>query len=136
MSPLPSSSATSGTEPNGQQETRAAANSISPAEDKVDLSNLFIAKHEFKAEQPRQLSFSKKALIRVLTKRDNGWWNGELLSSISGPVLAFGWLPASYVRPFAQGITTVRLARTAGALGIGIAGGKVSFNSFPHLLFL
>ncbi len=95
----------------------------------IDLSNIFVAKHEFRAEQPRQLSFPKKALIRILTKKDNGWWNGELLASLGGAVLATGWLPATYVRPYAAGATIVRLSRNGGALGFGIAGGKVCILS-------
>ncbi len=91
----------------------------------VDMSNIYVAKHEFKAEQPRQLSFPKKAILRIVAKKENGWWSGELLQGVRGAVLASGWLPASYVRPYTAGATVVSLKRTGGSLGFGIAGGKV-----------
>ena len=50
------------------------------------LDMLFIAKHEFRAQQQRQLSFPRKALLRIIARRNNGWWMGELLANPEGPV--------------------------------------------------
>ena len=112
--------------PSTALKTAADSTAISDSARKgADLDSLYIAKHDFVAQQPRQLTFSKKAFIRVRVQKDNGWWHGDLLGGPTGPVLASGWLPASYVRAVTQGAIAVQLQRAGGSLGIAIVGGKV-----------
>jgi hypothetical protein len=71
-----------------------------PEEKAPMQEELVVAKHAYQAQQAKQLSFSKHALIRVIQKKSNGWWLGHLLDSASRKSLALGWLPEGYVKPF------------------------------------
>lgn len=63
--------------------------SDSMAASRLNSSNATV-KHNYKAQQPDELSLTKGAKIRVLEKSDDGWWKGELHQEI-------GWFPSNYV---------------------------------------
>lgn len=57
----------------------------------LNLNGSFASvKHNYKSQQPDELSLTKGTKISVLEKSDDGWWKGEIEGKI-------GWFPSNYV---------------------------------------
>lgn len=41
-------------------------------------SDLYIVKHSYKAQKPKQLTLTKGEVVKIVQKLESGWWKGIL----------------------------------------------------------
>lgn len=69
----------------------------STGDDSDEPSSFFVrALYDFESNDASSLSFSKGALIEVLTQLESGWWDGLLDNHVRG------WFPSNYVEPISD----------------------------------
>lgn len=61
--------------------------------------NIYVATHDYQAQNSKQISFAKGALLRATRRSDNGWWQGELYHQGIQATGGLGWFPSTFVKP-------------------------------------
>lgn len=57
-------------------------------------SEWVVAKYDYVAQKPKDLSFSKGDRLRVIDRKRNGWWLAELRD---GDTDQIGYIPSNYM---------------------------------------
>jgi hypothetical protein len=85
--------------------------------------DLYVSKHAYTAQQPRQLSFARRDLLRIGERMENGWWKAAQLDKATGATLAVGWVPSSYMRTLAAELQAAQAAQAGGVPATKVATG-------------
>lgn len=100
-------------------------------------------RHTYEGDHAKQLTAKKGALVRVIAKKDSGWWECDLVKLHSQGIVSVkrGWLPSGYLKPVWNALALV-LTRSSATTPFGIAikpqvsiirsGRPDSFWLFPH----
>ncbi|TKY89315.1 hypothetical protein EX895_001846 [Sporisorium graminicola] len=106
----------------------------STGDDSDEPPSFFVrALYDFESNDASSLSFSKGALIEVLTQLESGWWDGLLDNHVRG------WFPSNYVEPISDQEAEVELiarAQMHAQYSLGLSSqSSIESDSFSRLGF-
>ncbi|CDU26462.1 related to Guanyl nucleotide exchange factor Sql2 [Sporisorium scitamineum] len=106
----------------------------STGDDSDEPPSFFVrALYDFESNDASSLSFTKGALIEVLTQLESGWWDGLLDNHVRG------WFPSNYVEPISDQEAEVELiarAQMHAQYSLGLSSqSSIESDSFSRLGF-